>query len=190
MVYLLCALAIINAILLWYYYNDFVSLEYDVEESKAQIDTQLQRRKNILLNLTTMVEDYAKHEKLIFKDIAEIRAALLTPNRKQQAAPDDPPGNPGAPPIGLDAVFSKFLAIAESYPALRLNENFERFMDALVDAENKIADERMTYNERANDMSTAIKVFPGNIFAWLYGFTAPPFFEPESEARHSPNVRY
>jgi LemA protein len=88
----------------------------------------------------------------------------------------------------LDSLLSRIFAIAERYPDLRLSENFQRFMDALVDAEDKIAEQRMVYNERANIMSTAVDKFPGFIFAKVYGFEPPPFFEPEDEARWPPNV--
>ena len=90
----------------------------------------------------------------------------------------------------LDALLSKVFAIAERYPDLRLSENFQRYMDALVDAETKIAEQRMIYNKRANDMSTAVGTFPGFVFAKLYGFEPPAFFEPEAEARKPPKVRF
>ncbi len=274
LLYPVLALILITLTLSWYYYNTFISLAYDVEEAKAQIDTQLQRRKNILLNLATMVEDYAKHERLIFKDIAEIRAALMGAKREPAPAhtksfspaplkaagqPPQAPANapsprnrsgepkpglkfpPGTPatssktppapgtkaptdkpapravpsrkppraarqnvkapslpasPADIGQVagnidaFSKIFAFAERYPSLKLNENFQSFMDALIDAENKIAEQRMLYNIRANKMSTVISKVPGYAFAKLYGFTSPPFFESESAARTSPQVKY
>ena len=202
-VFLLVALKIAG---LWYYYNTFLSMEYDIEESRAQIDTQLQRRKNILLNLTTMVEDYAEYEKGLFKEIAAIRAAVMgsggvRPDDQRALAPGTDGADPAveaAAPTGaaglapgdpITALASRLLAIAEGYPEVKLHENFQKFMEALVDAENTIAEERKLYNVRANDFSTAIGVFPGNLFAKLFRFK-PPVFVPADVERTAPRVTY
>jgi LemA protein len=209
-----------KAILLLFYYNTFLSLQYDVEESTAQIDTQLQRRKNIILNLSLMVRDYATHEKEIFKHTTETRKQMLNPvsgaSLKMAASPQGSGSPASQAPAGQDAsrsmlqitaadlagkiskqdvtafdlesLLSKVFAVAERYPDLRLSENFQNFMDALVEAESKIAEQRMIYNQRANDMSTALGKFPGLIFAKIYGFEAPPFFESEPEARIPPDL--
>lgn len=214
----LLATIFLNLALLFLYYNRFLSMQYDVEESLAQIDTQLQRRRNVILNLSLMVRDYARHEKEIFTNTTDTRRDMLEPRTGAapgQAPPADragdhpepkTPGDPGTPRqaagLGLDALLSKprvtaedldtllsrIFAIAERYPDLRLSENFQRFMDALVDAEDKIAEQRMVYNQRANIMSTALGVFPGFVFAKIYGFETPMFFQPEDEARRPPNI--
>lgn len=208
--YILGALLVIillKLVFLLFYYNSFLSLQYDVEESRAQIDTQLQRRMNIILNLSLLVRDYAKHEREIFTHTTDTRKDMLEPESgtppKQGPRSDRGRNNPGAqvseeldallskPQMtagDLDALLSRVFAIAERYPDLRLSENFQRFMDALVYAEDKIAEQRMIYNERANIMSTAVGKFPGFIFAKIYGFEAPVFFEPEDQARRLPKV--
>jgi len=217
---LLLAVIASMVVFLVFFYNTFLSMQYDVEEASAQIATQLQRRKNIIVNLSLMVRDYAKHEKEIFKHTTETRWEMLEPESRaspekallnsqgaQGPAPKRPQGLDGTPQrtvkdlaallakpqitgADLDTLLSKIFAIAERYPDLRLSENFQRFMDALVDAENTIAEQRMVYNQRANEMSTAVGKFPGFIFAEIYGFEPPPFFEPEAEARKPPQVEY
>lgn len=189
------ASVLVKLALFFLYYNSFVSMQYDVEEAAAQVDTQLQRRRNIILNLSVMVMDYAKHEKEIFGHAADTRKDMVRPRSvsppgegtsPKQEGKTQAPGATG----DLEALLSKIFAIAERYPDLRLSENFQRYMDALVDAETKIAKQRMTYNERANDMSTAVGKFPGFVFAKIYGFESPSFFEPEDEAREPPKVAY
>jgi len=185
----------IKLVFLLFYYNAFISMQYDVEEAAAQVDTQLQRRKNIILNLTIMVMDYAKHEKEIFTHAADTRKEMVEPKFKAPPKEAPPPvqGRRRQAPKGagdLDALLSRIFAIAERYPDLKLSENFRRYMDALVDAETKIAEQRMIYNKRANDMSTAVGKFPGFVFAKIYGFEPPAFFEPEAEARKPPKVEY
>ncbi len=214
----LLVLFVLKGMFLLFYYNTFLSLQYDVEESTAQIDTQLQRRKNVILNLSLMVRDYARHERAIFEHTTDTRKEMLgagsgssptngPPSREVPARPaaDAPEGlsASGQDPAGdleallakarmsdgeLDALLSRVFAIAERYPDLRLSESFQVFMDALVDAENKIAEQRMVYNQRANLLSTAIGKFPGFLFARIYGFEPPPFFEPEDDAREPPRV--
>ncbi len=179
---LLAVIILITVSLFLLYYNNFLSLQYDVEESRAQIDTQLQRRKNVILSLNLMVIEYAKHEKELFKYVADMRKEMVDSEH------GTPPKDGSKIPDELEAVLSGIIAIAERYPDLRLSESFQSFMDALVDAENKIADQRMVYNERANEMSTEVEKFPGLIFAGIYGFEAPPFFQPEPGAQKLPKV--
>ncbi len=186
---LLLVLILIKGVFLLFYYNTFLSMLYDVEEARAQIDTQLQRRKNIILSMNVMVLDYAKHEKDIFEYAADTRKEMLEP--ESRTSPKDGPTPDQQLPRAagnLETALSNIFAVAERYPNLRLSENFQRFMDALVDVESKVAQERMLYNKRANDMSTAVGQFPGFIFAKIYGFAAPPFFESEAEARKPPKV--
>jgi LemA protein len=183
------SLVITKAIFMLYYYNTFLSMQYDVEEANAQIDTQLQRRKNIISNLNIMVMDYAKHEKALFEYTANTRKDMVAPG--PGARPKKAPGPAkGLLAMGanMDAVLSRILAVAERYPGLRLSENFQRFMDGLVDAESNVAEQRMIYNQRANDMSTAVGKFPGLIFAKIFGFQAPEFFEPDEDAQKPPKI--
>jgi len=194
---------------LLFYYNTFLSMQYDVEESQAQVDTQLQRRKNIVLSLGLLVRDYAKHEKEIFTHTTDARKDLVNPGAAappSEATPSNQAGGTSASeaPAGLDALLSKsdmtshdldallskVFAIAEQYPSLRLSESFQRFMDALVDAEDKIAEQRMIYNRRANTMSTEVGKFPGFLFAKLFGFETPEFFMPDVDARKAPSKEY
>ena len=188
------AVVLVKLALFYFYYNAFISLQYDVEEAAAQIDAQLQRRKNIILNLNIMVMDYAEHEKELFRYAADKRKEMVQPKpgvppreapSREAGGETQPPGTAG----DLEGLLSKIFAVAERYPDLRLSENFQRYMDALVDAETKIAETRMEYNESANDMSTAVGTFPGFIFARLYGFEPPLFYEPEAEARRPPDLR-
>jgi len=177
---LLGGLLILKIVGMVYYYNLFLARQYDCDESHAQIETILQRRRNVQQMLTTMVEDYAKHEKTVFKDIADTRAATVS--RK--------PGGAAAAAGMLEAELSKIIAFAEQYPMLKLNESYLRFMDAVVDTENKLVEQRLLYNKRVNVFSTAVGLFPGNIFQWYFRFRVPPYFEPEAEVRDTPKGKY
>jgi LemA protein len=186
---LVTALVIAKAGLLFYYYNTFVSMQYDVDEAAAQVDAQLQRRRNVIRNLSIMVMNYAEHEREIFTHATDTRKELVQPR------PGAPPGQEEKQQVpgtagSVDDLLARVFAIAEKYPDLRLSENFRRYMDALVDIEARIAAQRMIYNTRANAMSTVVDKFPGFLFARMYGFKPPAFFEPEEEARIPLRVDY
>jgi LemA protein len=182
------ALLIIKLTLFFFYYNSFLSMQYDVDEAAAQVDTQLQRRRDIILNLNIIVTDYSAHENRLFRYAADSRKEMVKPPPIPPQKVPTGEGGGAARPAGLQDLLSRIFAIAERYPDLRLSENFQRYMDALIEVESEIATRRMAYNVRANVMSTAVGKFPGFVFAELYGFEPPPFYQPDDDARTTPRV--
>lgn len=168
-----------QCLILIHYYNKFLIMESDVHAAKSQVDVQLQRRKNIVASLNALVVAYARHEKDIFEHGIDTRTGLLRPQ------PAGPAGNGQAekpaprlplPGLGADSALSRLLAVAEAFPGLRLSENYQRFMDALVDSETKIAEQRMLLNQRSNSMATAIGTFPALWYNRLLRFRVPMFY--------------
>jgi LemA protein len=162
-------------------YNRFVGQEEAIKAQWAQVQNQLQRRNDLIPNLVETVKGYAAHEEGVFKDIAEARSRLLaakSPEETIQAANQQ------------TSALGRLLAVVENYPQLRANEQFNRLMDELSGTENRIATERMRYNERIQEYSTATRRFPGNITAKLFGFADYPFFEAPVEARQAPKVNF
>jgi LemA protein len=162
-------------------YNRFVSQEEAIKAQWAQVQNQLQRRNDLLPNLVETVKGYAQHETAVFSEIAEARSRLLaaqTPEQQIEAA------NRQTTALG------RLLAIVENYPQLKANEQFNRLMDELAGTENRIAVERMRYNERVQEYNTARRQFPANATAWVFGFKEYPFFEAPAEARQVPRVNF
>src|SRR6476646_3622806 len=162
-------------------YNRFVSQEEAIKAQWAQVQNQLQRRNDLIPNLVETVKGYATHEESVYKDIADARSRLLaarSPEETIQAA------NQQTTALG------RLLAISENYPQLRANEQFNRLMDELSGTENRIAVERMRYNERVQEYETARRQFPANITAKLFGFKDYPFFEAPPEAKEVPKVNF
>jgi LemA protein len=163
-------------------YNNFVTLNESIKGAWAQVDNQLQRRNDLIPNLVNTVKGYAKHEKTIFEDVANARARLAgasTVSDKIKASQS------------MDSVLSRLLAIAENYPQLKANENFVRLQDELAGTENRIAVERMRYNEVVLSYNVSIKKFPGNIIASYFKFEAKDaYFKPEEKAKAVPNVGF
>jgi LemA protein len=162
-------------------YNRFVSQEEAIKSQWAQVQNQLQRRNDLIPNLVETVKGYAQHEEGVYKEIADARSRLLaarTPEETIQAANQQ------------TSALGRLLAIAESYPQLRANEQFNRLMDELSGTENRIAVERMRYNERIQEYNTARRQFPANVTARLFGFEEYPFFEAPPEAQRVPTVNF
>ena len=162
-------------------YNRFVTQEEAVKAQWAQVQNQLQRRNDLIPNLVETVKGYAQHEAGVFKEIADARSRLLgaqTPEQTMQAANQQ------------TSALGRLLAIAENYPQLKANEQFNRLMDELAGTENRIAVERMRYNERVQEYNTSRRQFPSNLTAALFRFKEYPLFEAPPEARQVPKVSF
>src|SRR5688572_31791685 len=162
-------------------YNRFVSQEEAIKAQWAQVQNQLQRRNDLIPNLVETVKGYAAHEEGVFKDIADARAKLLSarsPEETIQAANQQ------------TSALGRLLAVVENYPQLKANEQFNRLMDELSGTENRVAVERMRYNERVQEYNTARRQFPGNMTAKLFGFKEYPFFQVPEEAKRVPTVSF
>ena len=162
-------------------YNRFVGQEEAIKAQWAQVENQLQRRNDLIPNLVETVKGYAQHEEGVFTEIANARARLLaakTPEESIAAANQQ------------TSALGRLLAIAENYPQLKANEQFNRLMDELAGTENRIAVERMRYNERVQEYNTARRRFPANVTATVFGFKEYPFFQAPPEAKTVPKVTF
>src|SRR2546425_8606664 len=162
-------------------YNKFVSQEEAIKAQWAQVENQLQRRNDLIPNLVETVKGYAAHEEGVYKDIAESRSRLLaakSPEETIQAANQQ------------TSALGRLLAIAENYPNLKANEQFNRLMDELSGTENRIAVECMRYNQRVQEYDTARRQFPANLTARMFGFKEYPFFQAPPEAKQVPKVNF
>ena len=162
-------------------YNRFVSQEVAIKAQWAQVENQLQRRNDLIPNLVETAKGYAAHEVSVYKDIADSRSKLLaakSPEETIQAA------NQQTTALG------RLLAVVENYPNLKANEQFNRLMDELSGTENRIAVERMRYNQRVQEYDTARRQFPANLTAKMFGFKEYPFFQAPSDAKQVPKVNF
>jgi LemA protein len=162
-------------------YNRFVGQEEAIKTQWAQVENQLQRRNDLIPNLVETVKGIAQQEKDVFGQIAESRAKLAgarTPEQTMEAANQQ------------SAALSRLLVIVENYPQLRSNESFNRLMDELAGTENRLAVERMRYNERVQEYNTARRRFPANVTAGIFGFKEYPLFKAPPEAQRVPKVNF
>jgi LemA protein len=162
-------------------YNTFVTQEEAVKAQWAQVENQLQRRNDLIPNLVETVKGFAQQERDVFGQIADSRAKLAgarTPEQTIQAANEQ------------SAALARLLVITENYPQLRSNESFNRLMDELSGTENRIAVERMRYNERVQEYNTARRQFPANVTASMFGFKEYPLFNAPPAAERVPTVNF
>ncbi|MGI6566164.1 MAG: LemA family protein [Firmicutes bacterium] len=162
-------------------YNSLVSLETNVDARWAQVENQLQRRADLIPNLVNTVKGYASHEEQIFTEIAAARSRLLSaasPSAQMEAS------------NSLDMALGRLLAIAENYPQLKADTSFVRLQDELAGTENRIAVERMRYNEAVQEWNRTIRRFPTVLVARLFGKDVRPFFEASAGAQEVPQVQF
>jgi len=162
-------------------YNTFLGQEEAIKAQWAQVENQLQRRNDLIPNLVETTKGYATHEEAVFKDIADARAKLLaakSPEETIQAANQQ------------TSALGRLLAVVENYPNLKANEQFNRLMDELAGTENRLAVERMRYNEKVQAYNTSRRQFPANLTAKLFGFKEYPFFQAPPDAKQVPKVNF
>ena len=162
-------------------YNTFVGQEESIKTQWAQVENQLQRRNDLVPNLVETVKGIAQQERDVFGQIADSRAKLAgaqTTEQKIEAANEQ------------SAALARLLVIVENYPQLRSNEQFARLMDELSGTENRIAVERMRYNERVQQYNTSRRQFPSNITAGIFGFKEYPLFNAPPESERVPRVDF
>src|SRR5512145_2596050 len=155
-------------------YNRFVSQEEAIKAQWAQVENQLQRRNDLIPNLVETVKGTAQQEKDVFGQIADSRAkraGATTPEQRIQAANEQ------------STALARLLVVVENYPQLKSSETFARLMDELAGTENRIAVERMRYNERVQQYNTSRRQFPANITATVFGFDEYPLYEVPDSAK-------
>ncbi len=162
-------------------YNGLVSAQEGVDAQWYQVENQYQRRADLIPNLVDTVKGYAAHEEKLFLEVTKYRSqwsAAGSQEEKIEAAK------------GMDSAISRLLVVVENYPQLKSSENFLALQAQLEGTENRIAVERMRYNEKVRDYNTQIKRMPSSIVANTFGFGSKSYFEAEKGAEEAPDVKF
>lgn len=162
-------------------YNGFVVLKTRILEALSGIDVQLKRRADLIPNVVETVKGYAKHEKGVFTEVTKARTALMGAKS---------PGEKAEADNMLSGALKSLFAVAEAYPDLKANTNFQDLQRQLEDTEDKVAYSRQFYNSNVLDFNTKIQMFPSNLIANAFAFKVFEFFEAEEEARKSVKVQF
>jgi LemA protein len=177
----LVVLAVIIGLQLKNAYNALVKIDEDVNNSWAQVQTQLQRRYDLIPNLVETVKGYASFEREVLIEVTRARASVggaKTPDEAMKANND------------LSNSLSRLLVVVENYPQLKANENFIKLQDELSSTENRIAVERRRYNESVRIYNQKLRSFPTVFFAGIFGFEKRNYFEAPESAQQAPKVDF
>ncbi len=163
-------------------YNNLITRRNRVNEAWSDIDVQLKRRYDLIPNVMETVKGYAKHESAVFENVTKARSAAMGAQTLPEHAKAE---------NMLSGALKSLFAVAEAYPELKASTNFLQLQGELRDAEDKIQAARRFYNGNVRDFNTALQVFPTNMVAGMFGFTAREFFELGNEAeRAAPQVKF
>ena len=161
--------------------NNLVSMEAEVDAALANIDTNLQRRADLIPNLVNTVKGYAAHEQEAIDSVTEARAKLTGASTVEEKAAAD---------SALSTALNNLLVVVENYPDLKASTNFTQLADELAGTENRIAVARRDYNDAVQSYNTAIRKFPTSLVAGLFGFTQKDYFQASDGAQDVPNVEF
>ncbi len=178
-VWIIIGLIAVVAIVIGAKYNGFVRQNEAVNAQWAQVESQYQRRFDLIPNLVNSVKGIMKQEQTVFNDIAQARtqySGAATPDQKAAAASQ------------VESALGRLLVIMENYPQLRSVETVQSLMAELSGTENRIAVERMRYNEIVRDYNVSVQTFPGSLIAGMFGFQKRTMFEAQNGAENAPQV--
>lgn len=165
----------------WSTYNNLVSGSQGVDAQWAQVETQYQRRFDLIPNLVESVKGIFEQEKAVFGQLADARArysGAATPDARAQAAGQ------------AESALARLLVVVENYPQIRSRQNVTQLMDELAGTENRISVERGRFNDRVLAYNNTVKRFPSNIAAGMFGFSARAYFEATAGAQTPPKVKF
>lgn len=171
-------------------YNKMVSMEEGVSNAWANVETQYQRRSDLIPNLVSTVKGYAQHESETLEGVVAARSKAtqmtldvdnLTPEKLQQY--QQAQGE-------ISSALGRLLAITENYPDLKANQQFQELQAQLEGTENRISVERRNFNEAARGYNSYIRRFPNNIFVGIFGFDKKAYFEAAEGAEQAPKVEF
>lgn len=185
-------LGVVAVVVIWCVgaYNGLVSKETTVDEAWANVETVYQRRSDLIPNLVNTVKGYAAHEAQTLQAVTSARAnatsitidpSTATPEEmeKWMAAQDE-----------VGKALGRLIAISESYPELKANENFRDLQVQLEGTENRISTERRKYNEVVKEYNVSVRRFPTNLVASIFGFDRKAMFEAQEGAEVAPVVQF
>jgi len=175
------ALIVIIIIGLWFIgtYNSFIVLTQDIDKQWGQVETQYQRRVDLIPNLVSSATGYMQFERSLLEELTSLRSqwtSATTAEEKVEAA------------NALDSAIGRLLMVVENYPELKSIQAVLDLMDEIAGTENRIAVERSRFNNMVRNYNIGIKMFPSNMLANMFGFTERSYFQAEEGAEEAPEV--
>lgn len=171
-------------------YNGLVSMDEGVQTKWADVETQYQRRADLIPNLVNTVKGYAAHESETLAAVVEARAKATSVNIDPSNMSAEQIANFQKAQDGVSSALGRLLVTVEKYPDLKANENFRELQAQLEGTENRISVARRDYNEAARKYNTTLRSFPKNILAGMFGFEKKAYFEAQEGSEQAPTVQF
>lgn len=180
----------VAAIFFYVTYNGFVNREEGVSSAWANVETQYQRRSDLIPNLVNTVKGYAAHEKSTLDEVTEARAKATSLNLSPEGLSPEKLAEFQRAQSQVRSALGRLIAVSENYPDLKANRNFQELQAQIEGTENRIAVARKEFNEKARAYNVAVRRFPANLVASLFGFVQKPYFEADEGAQDAPEVQF
>ena len=171
-------------------YNGLVGMDEGVQTKWADVETQYQRRADLIPNLVNTVKGYAAHESETLQAVVEARAKATSMNIDPSNMSAEQIANFQKVQDGVSSALGRLLVTVEKYPDLKANENFKELQAQLEGTENRISVARRDYNEAARKYNTTLRSFPKNILAGMFGFEKKAYFEAQEGSEQAPTVQF
>ena len=171
-------------------YNGLVGMDEGVQTKWADVETQYQRRADLIPNLVNTVKGYAAHESETLQAVVEARAKATSVNIDPTNMSAEQIANFQKVQDGVSSALGRLLVTVEKYPDLKANENFKELQAQLEGTENRISVARRDYNEAARKYNTSLRSFPKNILAGMFGFEKKAYFEAQEGSEQAPTVQF
>lgn len=179
--YIILGIVAVLALFLITLYNRLARQKVLINEAESDIETFLKQRFDMIPNLVEIVKGYAKHERETFEEVTKLRAQVMNAGTLEERIPIEDQ---------LGRALGRLIAVAENYPELKANENFIQLQNNLKELEDNIQKSRRFYNGTVRDFNAQIVVFPNNLVAGIFGFTAMPFFEASEQEKENVTIKF
>lgn len=181
---------VVVAIFFYATYNGFVNREEGVKTAWSNVETQYQRRADLIPNLVNTVKGYAAHETQTLNEVTEARARATSVNLSADDLTPEKLAQFQQAQAQVRSALGRLIAVSESYPDLKANRNFIELQSQLEGTENRIAVARKDFNETAQRYNVSVRRFPANLVAKMFGFEQKPYFEAAEGTETAPQVQF
>lgn len=179
--WIILAVVAVVVIFIWSSYNSLITKRETVTNQWAQVETQYQRRFDLIPNLVESVKGIFEQEQTVFNNLAEARTRYSGAQSVSDRA---------AAATQVESALARLLVVVENYPQLKSAENVQNFMVQLEGTENRVGVERKRYNDAVRNLNVAVKRFPTNVIAGIFNFTEQTYFEAAAGAENAPSVQF
>lgn len=171
-------------------YNNMVTQEEAVKSAWSNVETQYQRRADLIPNLVSTVKGYATHEESTLQAVVEARSNATSINLTMDDLSQEKLAEYQKAQSAVTSALGRLIAVSESYPDLKANQNFLELQAQLEGTENRITVARKGYNDAAQSYNVSVRKFPANIVAMIFGFDVKPYYEADESASAAPKVEF